>query len=56
MTGSRLAQPNQGLVELPGQRGPVRDISEQPRARMRHHTLAIGGCGDLRSGRCSLVG
>ena len=42
----RLAQPGQRLGELRGQRGPVRDIGQQPRPGMRHHTLAIGGCRD----------
>ena len=50
----RLAQPGQRLGELPGQRGPVRDIGEQPRPSMRHHTLAVSGRRDRRSGRCSL--
>ena len=54
VTGPRLPQPSESIGELPGQRGPVRDISEQPRPSVRHHTLAVSSCGDRRSGRCSL--
>jgi hypothetical protein len=54
MTGPRPAHPGQRLTQLRGQRGPVRDISQQSRPRMRHHTLAVGGSGDARTRRCSL--
>jgi hypothetical protein len=54
MARSRFAQPGQVLGKLRGQRGLVRDIGEQPRPSMRHHTLTVSGYRDLRSGRCSL--
>jgi hypothetical protein len=50
----RLSQGGQRLAQLRGERGPVSDIGKQPRTGMRHHTLTVSGCPDLRSGRCSL--
>jgi hypothetical protein len=54
MPRPRLAQAGQRLAELGGQRGPIRDVGDQPRPSVRHHTLAVGGCRDPWTCRCSL--
>jgi hypothetical protein len=54
VTRPRLAQYRQRPGKLRGQRGPIREVSEQPRTGMRHHALAVRGCGDPGTRRCSL--